>query len=312
MRMLRIMLLAGALTAVPAVGALASGGGGGGGGGSMDMPSASAPQYNAAEEYAKAMQSLQAGDYKNAARAAEHVTQVAPKNVDGWRVLGVAHAGAQNWKGAKRAYERAAKLAPDDPANHAGLGLALANLKDPKAQAELDWLKAKAANCGTGCDSMKLKAMTADVEKAVGAGGSGAGQPSAALEQGSLLFAQAGDQAYVQAVSLINEKRYDDALASLDAARVAFGPHPDILTYQGYAWRKKGQFDRATEYYEEALKLAPNHVGATEYYGELKVVRGDVAGAKAMLAKLDRICTYGCAEAEELRRWIDAGHEPRT
>ena len=38
--------------------------------------------------------------------------------------------------------------------------------------------------------------------------------------------------------------------------------------------------------------------------------RGDRAGAAAMLAKLDRICAYGCAEAEELRRWIDAGGEP--
>ena len=39
----------------------------------------------------------------------------------------------------------------------------------------------------------------------------------------------------------------------------------------------------------------------------LAFVRGDTAGAKLMLARLDRICAYGCAEAEELRRWIDAG-----
>jgi hypothetical protein len=30
-----------------------------------------------------------------------------------------------------------------------------------------------------------------------------------------------------------------------------------------------------------------------------------------MLAKLDRNCAFACAEAEELRRWIDAGGEPR-
>ena len=83
-----------------------------------------------------------------------------------------------------------------------------------------------------------------------------------------------------------------------------------MLTYQGYTWRKKGQFERAAEFYEQALALAPNHRGATEYYGELKVERGDRVGAQAMLAKLDRICAYGCAEAEELRRWIDAGGEP--
>ena len=29
-----------------------------------------------------------------------------------------------------------------------------------------------------------------------------------------------------------------------------------------------------------------------------------------MLARLDTACTFGCAEAEELRRWIDHGGDP--
>ena len=305
MKPLRIMLLAGAFAGLATAGAMAAGGGGGTGG--AQMPSASGPQYDPAEEYAKAVASIQAKDYKAAARSAQRVTTAAPKSVDGWKLLGVAQSGSENWKGAKKAYERAVKLAPDDLPSRAGLGLALARLQDPKAQEQLDWLKAQAAGCTASCDS--LKSLTAEVEKAV-AGGTAAGQPSAALERGSLLFAAAGDQAYVQAVSLINEKRYDEALASLNAARAAFGPHPDILTYQGYTWRKKGQSDRAEDYYKQALAIAPDHRGATEYYGELKVERGDTAGAKQMLAKLDRICAYGCAEAEELRRWIDIGGQP--
>jgi hypothetical protein len=36
------------------------------------------------------------------------------------------------------------------------------------------------------------------------------------------------------------------------------------------------------------------------------VERGDLAGAQRMLAKLERVCRFGCAEADELRRWIDA------
>ena len=127
-----------------------------------------------------------------------------------------------------------------------------------------------------------------------------------------MLFAgpQAGDRAYVQAVSLINEHRYEEALTSLETARQSFGPHPDILTYQGFTWRKLGSFDRAESYYQQALAIAPDHRGATEYYGELKVERGDLAGAKALLARLDQICTYGCAEAEELRHWVELGHAP--
>ena len=304
MRVFKSLLLAGAMAGFTAVGAMAAGGGGGGGG---EMPSVSAPSYNPAEEYAKAVKSLQAKEYKDAARAAQHVTEAAPKSIDGWKLLGMAHSGANNWKGARKAYERAVKLSPDDLPSHAGLGLALANLKDPKAQDELTWLKAKADACAAGCDPTALKSLTAEVERAM----SGASTPSASLDTGSLVFAsEAGDRAYVDAVSLINEKRYDEALASLDKARAAFGPHPDVLTYQGYTWRKKGQFERAEGYYQQALAIAPNHRGATEYFGELKVERGDLTGAKAMLAKLDRICTYGCAEAEELRRWIDAGGEP--
>lgn len=311
MRVLRIMLCAGAVTAVTAAGALAAGGGGGGGGG-MDMPSASAPQYNAAEEYAKAMKSLEARDYKGAAKAAEHVVQVAPKTIEGWKVLGVAQAGAENWKAARRAWERAVKLDGDDVDSRAGLALALANLKDSKAQEQLAWLKAKAGDCRINCNAARLQAATAEVEKALGAE---TPRPGAALAPkfsapGTLIFADAGDHPYVQAVSLINEKRYDEAIASLDAARAAFGPHPDVLTYQGYAWRRKGDYVRAEQYYREALALAPNHRGATEYYGELKVKTGDITGARKMLAKLDRLCAYGCAEAEELRRWIDTGGEP--
>jgi Tfp pilus assembly protein PilF len=275
-----------------------------GGGG---MPSESAPAYDPAAEYAKGVAALNSQDYKAAARAFDHVTQAVPKVAEGWRLLGVAKAGGDDWKGARRAYEKAVKIEPDSVEGHRGLGVALAGLKDPKAQAELDWLKAKAQACGTCAEAATIKAAAGAVEAAMGA------QPTASLTA-PMLFSgpAAGDAAYVQAVSLINARRFDEALASLAAAREAFGPHPDILTYQGYAWRKKGEFDRAEGYYRQALAIAPDHRGATEYYGELKVERGDLAGARQMLARLDRICSYGCAEAEELRRWIDAGHEPRT
>lgn len=309
MRVLKVVLLAGAMAGLSLTGAVAAGGGGGGGGMSS-MPSDTGPRYDPAEEYAKAIKAIQAKDYKTAAKSAQRVADAAPKSVDGWKLLGVAQSGAENWKGARKAYEKALKLAPEDMAVRGGLGLAAAKLQDAKAaQEQLDWLKAQQAACTGDCAT--LKGITAEVEKAMTTGAAAAaGHPSAALERGSLLFADAGDRAYVAAVGLINEKRYDDALASLDAARKAFGPHPDVLTYQGYAWRKKGDYARAETYYRQALAIAPDHRGATEYYGELKVERGDLTGAKAMLAKLDATCAYGCAEAEELRRWVDAGHEP--
>ena len=221
-------------------------------------------------------------------------------------------ASLNDWKAARKAYERAVKLAPDDAGTHAALGLAYANLKDAKVKAELDWLNAKSQACADTCpEAARLKSLTAGVESAMAAGS--APKPSALLDNRSLLLAgpKAGDAAYVEAISLINERRYDAALQSLDAAKAVFGPHPDIITIQGYAWRKKGDYARAEGYYRQALAIFPEHRGATEYYGELKVERGDTAGARQLLAKLDRICAYGCAEAEELRRWIDVGGDPQ-
>ena len=315
-RVVKAMLIGASLATLSGGLALATGGAGGMGGGNMknEPPEEfhGSSRYDPRVEYAKAIAALQASKYSDAAEAASHVTDAVPKNPDAWRLLGAAKAGSNDWKGSRRAYEKAVKLTPEDPAGHAGLGLALANLKDAKAQAELDWLKAKSQACGGACaDAARLKALSTAVESAMAPPAASAPKPSAQLDR-SMLFggAKAGNTAYVQAVSLINERRYDEALASLSKAAAQFGPHPDILTYEGYAWRKKGDLTRAEGYYQQALAVAPNHIGATEYYGELKVARGDIKGARLMLARLDKLCAYGCADAEELRRWIDAGGDP--
>jgi Flp pilus assembly protein TadD len=307
MRKASALILTGLLAAA-AWPALASGGGGGG---MSEAPSVSAPAYDPAADYARGVAALQAGRYKEAARALKRVTGAVPGDPDGWRLLGQAAAGDGDWKGSRRAYEKVVKLAPDDVAAHAGLGVALARLQDAKARSELDWLNAKAQACADACpDADALKAAVGAVQGALA--GDAAVKPQAALRP-PMLFAgpAAGDLAYSTAVSLINQHRYDEALAALRSAQAVFGPHPDILTYQGYAWRKKGAFDRAETYYRQALAIAPDHRGATEYYGELKVERCDLAGARLMLARLDTICAYGCAEAEELRRWIDHGGDPQ-
>jgi hypothetical protein len=37
------------------------------------------------------------------------------------------------------------------------------------------------------------------------------------------------------------------------------------------------------------------------------VLRGDLTGARRMLAKLETACHFGCVESEDLRRWIEDG-----
>ena len=309
-------LLAGALplgaTLLPGL-ALASGGGGGGGG--AMMPSQSMPQYDAAQEYRTGMAAYQAGKFKDAARSFDHVTQAAPGEVTGWRMLGLARTGANDTKGAAKAFERALKIDPKAVDTRRDYALALAQLKmSDKASAQLDQLKARAVACNDTCpEAADLKAAISQVEATLKPAEGAAPGPAASIAPtGELLSAAAGDGSYVEAVSLINEHRYADALAALDRASAAFGPHPDIITYKGYVWRKLGRLDRAEQYYRAALAIAPWHRGATEYYGELKVIEGDMAGARAMLAKLDRQCAFGCVDAEDLRRWIEHGGDPAS
>ncbi|HEY5072941.1 MAG TPA: tetratricopeptide repeat protein [Caulobacteraceae bacterium] len=285
---------------------------GGGGGGGGQMPSVSAPEYNAVEEYQRGTAAFQSGKYKDAARDFEHVTEVQPKVAISWYMLGMARAAAGDVKGAAHAYERSVKIDPDPIDARREYAVSLARLKQKdKAAAQLEVLKARAATCNDACpQAADLKAAVTAVEAAMSAAGGTASLASPA----GLMFASAGegDSAYVRAVSLINERRYPEALIALQQAQQAFGPHPDIITYQGYVWRKLGDLERAESLYRAALAISPTHRGASEYYGELKVIRGDLAGARAMLAKLDTQCAFGCAEAEALRRWIDHGGDPAS
>ena len=311
-RLNRMTLIGAVALSCLAGAALASGGGGGGGGGGGDM-GAPGPQYDPVAEYQKGVAALQASKWKDAERAFGHVTEAAPKAPEGWFLLGFSRANQGDFKGARKAYEKAAKLKPDDVDTHRELALTLVKLGETdKATAELDALKARDATCAGKCpDSAALKTAVARVQAAMTAAATPV-VPAAPAGMSLLLFGDpaSGDRAYGTAVALINQHRWSDALAALDEASRAVGPHPDIFTYRGYVLRRMGQLDAAETWYRAALAIAPEHRGATEYYGELKVLRGDLAGARVMLSRLEKQCTYGCPEEVELRRWIEAGGQP--
>jgi tetratricopeptide (TPR) repeat protein len=298
-----VIALMGAMPASP-VGANTGGRSGGGG-----MPSATGPSFNPAAEYKKGLDALDANDFKAAAKSFDKVLTAAPKNVQTLVADGFAHAGMQDYSGARDVYKKALSVDANHIMARRGLALALVSLGDKDgAGKELDTLKSRAQACnGTCAEASDLNAAVTAVESAMG--GTGGKQSSNA--PASLIFASAGsgDAAYVSAISYVNEHDYARALKSLERAERAFGPHPDVLTYIGYTYRKMGRYDMAERYYREALAIAPGHRGATEYYGELKVERGDIKGAKLMLAKLDAMCSFGCVDAEVLRQWIAQGHE---
>jgi tetratricopeptide (TPR) repeat protein len=280
-------------------------------GGSMSSaPSMSAPTFDPTAEYQKGLDALKTHRYADAKKSFLKVYDIASKDPHMNAVLGMSLMGLEDYKGAQKYLEKAVKLDSKSVIGHEQLGITYAKLgQRDKAEAELATLKQLQAACGSTCAD--AGALTEAISSISGA----LGQPAAMIKgPGELLFASTGeaDTAYLEAVSLIHEHRYGDALVSLQKAKNVFGAHPDILTYLGFANRKLGRYDLAEDYYRQALAAAPQHKGATEYYGELLVERHNLKGAQAMLARLDHICTFGCAEADELRLWIRDGHSPES
>lgn len=282
----------------------AAGGGGGGGGGS---PSSSAPAYDPAVDYQKGTAAYRAGDFKKAAGHFKKVVGALPKDAAAQYLLGASYMGIGDHKKAEKPLGLAVKYNGSMIEARRDFGVVQAKLgQAAKATEQLSALKMQKAACDTAkcADAAKLADAVAKVEAAIAGGKQAA---TATAPKLLLADAKSADETYVTAVSLINEKRYEEAISYLNDARWAAGPHPDILTYLGFANRKLQRYDVAEGYYQSALQIAPKHRGALEYYGELKLERGDVAGAKSNLAKLENICGFGCNEADELRRWIASG-----
>ena len=99
-----------------------------------------------------------------------------------------------------------------------------------------------------------------------------------------------------QARASIKAEKYEQAIQQLQAANDTSSA--DWNNLLGYSLRKKQPPDLAgaEKYYQTALKIDPNHRGALEYYGMLKLTKNDLPGAEALLARLDKACLFGCEE----------------
>ena len=206
-----LMLTAAALLGGGAV--LANEGGSGG-----SAPSMSAPSYDPAAEYRKGIEALQAERYLEARKAFERVLGVAPGDANTNLLAGLAAAGLNDLKGARKYYERAVKADKELVGARRELGVTYLKLGEKeKADSQLAALKAMQAKCAGAC------AKAAEIGGAVQALTAAIGTPpQARLEaRPSLLFASAagGDRAYLDAVALINEGKYEAAIESLTAAR---------------------------------------------------------------------------------------------
>ena len=117
---------------------------------------------------------------------------------------------------------------------------------------------------------------------------------------------QPGEPAWMtQARDALQAKRFEQAALGLEAANAV-----DVAEWHnllGYALRKKSPPDLvgAETHYKRALEIDPKHRHAMEYYGELFLMKGDLAGAEAMLKRLDKACFFGCEEYRDLKSAIE-------
>lgn len=102
----------------------------------------------------------------------------------------------------------------------------------------------------------------------------------------------------------IAQKNFAGAVAELQ--KVNDVGNADWNNLMGYSLRKSATPDYAAaeKFYDEALRINPQHRGALEYSGELYLITNDLAKAESRLTTLDKACTLPCEEYTELKKAV--------
>ncbi len=284
------------------------------GSGGSSLPSQqSRPQVDPEQSYRDGVAALSAKDYKTAEKKFGEVLSVARKHTEANYYMGLAKVGRGKHKASVRYFERAIKGRSGFVEAREQLALVFITLeKTDDAQEQLAAIRALGEGCtDETCNEDYIKRIGVAIAKVEAALGGGDGEEISLGpddSQGAVLVLApraVGAERYGDAVKLINQQRFAEAVSDLYRAQAIIGPHPDILNYLGYAHRKLGKFDQAQDYYAAALELDPDHLGATEYLGELYLELGELKKARRQLAKLDKLCAFGCAQYEDLARLIE-------
>jgi len=280
-----------------------------GGGGSAGSPTATPRAEDPQAAYQAGVAALNAQNYAEAIRQFRTARRAAPSSGVINYALGTAYNGAGETNNARESFERAARASDAPPATRLQLGLIyIGQGQRTEAEAQQAALATQITVCDTSCGDARRAQLQAAHDHLARALAAPADAPAAdpATTGWNFPSTEDGRAAYAEAVGLINNGRFAEALDALERTHAAVGPHADVLNYMGFASRKLGRLDEALGYYRQALHLDPAHLGATEYLGELYIQMGRLDSARVQLARLDNLCTYGCPQREELARWIDA------
>jgi Flp pilus assembly protein TadD len=108
----------------------------------------------------------------------------------------------------------------------------------------------------------------------------------------------------VEASASIKTGKFEQAIQQLQSSNQTSSA--DWNNLMGFSLRQQSKPDllNAENYYKAALRIDPKHKGALEYYGMLKLTQNDLPGAEELLARLNRICFFGCEEYADLKEAI--------
>ncbi|MGN6284607.1 MAG: tetratricopeptide repeat protein [Afipia sp.] len=113
-------------------------------------------------------------------------------------------------------------------------------------------------------------------------------------------------QDYRAAYATIYERHaYADAIDQLKA--LDHDDRADVANLIGYSYRKLGNYQLSSLWYERALKADPNHVRTWQYYGLWQVEQGNRQQAQYHLAKLAQLAGTDSEEYRSLARAIATG-----
>jgi tetratricopeptide (TPR) repeat protein len=113
-------------------------------------------------------------------------------------------------------------------------------------------------------------------------------------------------QGYRTAYATIYENNdYAAAIPQLKA--LGQDDRADVANLIGYSYRKLGNYELASVWYERALKADPNHVRTWQYYGLWQVEQGNREQAKYHLGKIEAIAGRNSAEYQSLASALASG-----
>ena len=112
---------------------------------------------------------------------------------------------------------------------------------------------------------------------------------------------------YDDAEKLVKAKNYDAAIETLRVVLREFPRHANAWNLLGFSTRMKGDFDKAAQYYDNALLITPTHTGALNYKGQMFVQTGRLDEAREMLEKLEAACGTNCEPFKQLAMAIKDG-----